>query len=401
MKKRVGFLLLETIVHWNGGLNYHRNLFRILQESGRFEPVVFTPPKVYSRLVQEFPGVEIIQDRLLATESIRNKLLRFCMFFLGFSVFLESLLMKNGVQVLSHNECYFLNSWSKVPMAAWVADFQWLHFPEHYESVAKSLEHTKVCIRYLVKYCKVVVVSSFDAKKDLLAFAEGTPETKIRVLQFVAGAPQSDGESILRDSSSIDLAKNGDRPYYVVCNQVWAHKNHLLVLRAFKVLHQRHGNGLPFRLICTGEIHDFRSKSTFLELEKFLSLNNLENFVTFTGSLPYRDVVVLQQMSLAIVQPSLFEGWSTAVEESKNIGKKMILSDIPIHREQNPRNSVYFDPYSDMDLAEKLESVFQDYDAEKEAEYSAEASEEYTKRWNQFSKAYLDILDYVTGACRN
>ena len=42
------------------------------------------------------------------------------------------------------------------------------------------------------------------------------------------------------------------------------------------------------------------------------------------------------RQSVAVLQPSLFEGWSTTVEEAKSIGKTILLSDIPVHREQAP-----------------------------------------------------------------
>jgi hypothetical protein len=32
------------------------------------------------------------------------------------------------------------------------------------------------------------------------------------------------------------------------------------------------------------------------------------------------------------------------VEETKSIGKTIVLSDIPIHREQAPASALYFDP---------------------------------------------------------
>jgi glycosyltransferase involved in cell wall biosynthesis len=38
--------------------------------------------------------------------------------------------------------------------------------------------------------------------------------------------------------------------------------------------------------------------------------------------------------STALINPSLFEGWSTTVEEAKSTGTPMILSDLGVHREQ-------------------------------------------------------------------
>ncbi len=46
----------------------------------------------------------------------------------------------------------------------------------------------------------------------------------------------------------------------------------------------------------------------------------------------------------AIIQPSYFEGWSMLVEDCRALGKQIILSDIPIHREQSPPDATFFNP---------------------------------------------------------
>ena len=58
--------------------------------------------------------------------------------------------------------------------------------------------------------------------------------------------------------------------------------------------------------------------------------------------------------SLAVIQPSLFEGWSSVVEESRMLGKTIILSDLAVHYEQAPDFAVYFDRNNAKDLAEKI-----------------------------------------------
>ena len=57
------------------------------------------------------------------------------------------------------------------------------------------------------------------------------------------------------------------------------------------------------------------------------------------------------------MQPSLFEGWSTVVEDAKCLNKFIFLSDLPVHREQNPANVCFFDPYDEDALTDKLLKV--------------------------------------------
>ena len=65
------------------------------------------------------------------------------------------------------------------------------------------------------------------------------------------------------------------------------------------------------------------------------------------------------RQSISIIQPSLFEGWSTIVEEARSIGKNIILSDLEVHKEQNYSNSIFFKRNSYKDLAKKIEKVLE------------------------------------------
>ena len=50
--------------------------------------------------------------------------------------------------------------------------------------------------------------------------------------------------------------------------------------------------------------------------------------------------------SVAVINPSLVEGWSTSVEEAKSLRVPLVLSNIPVHREQAIRDAIFFDPHS-------------------------------------------------------
>jgi len=82
-----------------------------------------------------------------------------------------------------------------------------------------------------------------------------------------------------------------------------------------------------------------------------LSTYGLANQVYLLGLIPRIDQIQLMRRSLAVIQPSLFEGWSTVVEDARCLGKKMILSDFPVHIEQDPPDSVFFDRHSPQQLA--------------------------------------------------
>jgi glycosyltransferase involved in cell wall biosynthesis len=96
----------------------------------------------------------------------------------------------------------------------------------------------------------------------------------------------------------------------------------------------------------------------------------------------------------ALVNPSFFEGWSSTVEEAKSLGKRLVISDIPVHREQNPDNAFYFDPKNENELADILETIENSTDRQIELsdELKAHLDEDLLNRTISFSGKYYKIV---------
>jgi glycosyltransferase involved in cell wall biosynthesis len=89
-------------------------------------------------------------------------------------------------------------------------------------------------------------------------------------------------------------------------------------------------------------------------LMRAVSNAGLESDLLMPGMIPYADLMPLMQASTALLNPSLFEGWSTTVEEARAAGVPMVLSDLDVHREQAGDHATYFDRYSAESLADAL-----------------------------------------------
>jgi glycosyltransferase involved in cell wall biosynthesis len=94
-------------------------------------------------------------------------------------------------------------------------------------------------------------------------------------------------------------------------------------------------------------------------------------------------------MAVALIQPSVNEGWSTAVEEAKALGKTLVLSDIPVHLEQCPGNPYFFSSMNAEDLADKIGEV-----------WKASGDRTFPEKQSE-CKAYKDYQDVVKAFGRN
>lgn len=230
----------------------------------------------------------------------------------------------------------------------WIPDFQEQYLPQFFTAI--EINRRKRSNNRIKKTNRPIIFSSENARNDYERFFPDNKNQK-SVLQFV---------SILADAFkgipiNFLLTKyNINKPYFIVCNQFWRHKNHEVVLKAMKLLKEK---GVHCQIVFTGKEEDFRHPGFVHTLKEFVQKNNLENEVLFLGFISREDQLQLMNHSISIIQPSLFEGWSTVVEDAKALNKFIVVSDIPLHREQISKNCIFFDPKSDSDLSDKLASL--------------------------------------------
>jgi len=104
-------------------------------------------------------------------------------------------------------------------------------------------------------------------------------------------------------------------------------------------------------LVCTGRMYDYRHPHYAQQILTTIKDYGLEKNVYCLGLLDRLTQIQLLRGAAGVIQPSLFEGWSALVEDARALGKSLYLSDIPVHREQDPPDAQYFDPLSSADIA--------------------------------------------------
>ena len=172
-------------------------------------------------------------------------------------------------------------------------------------------------------------------------------------------------------------------------NQFWKHKNHKVVIDA---LIELSNEGLNIKVVCTGSSYDFRHPKYFGELQKYLKNTGQQKNFHVLGVLPKSHALSLMYHSMAVINPSFFEGWSTTVEEAKVFGKTILLSDILVHKEQNPNRGIYFSPRSSIELAKVMKKVFNTFDLKKENYEKKKSQGSFENIFLKFGYSYQKIV---------
>ena len=376
---------------YSGGLNYLKNLIFAISslDDRRIEPIVFLGRKADSDILRLFePYAKVVQTALLDRKSMPWYFHKVLFKLTGSLFFVDRLMKMQGVRVISHADDIYGKSPCKI--INWVPDFQYLHLPNLFPGLDSG-----ACTARLVKtiaHTDVTVLSSYEALNDFNKIAPSAFKGKARVLQFVSQPNEKTYERTeekFRDTIEKKYGFKGK--FFFLPNQFWAHKNHAVVFEAVRLLKE---SGREVLVICTGNIRDYRvSNQAYTDsLLEFITVHKLSDNIKVLGLIDYDDVLFMMRNSVAVINPSLFEGWSTSVEEAKSIGKKILLSNIKVHLEQNPPQGVYFNPDDPVMLSQLLIEVWETSAGGPDNQLEINAKQNLKHRTIEYSRNYQNIV---------
>jgi glycosyltransferase involved in cell wall biosynthesis len=383
MKLRIGFLYHFHDRDWMGGKNYFSNLFSAVHRVApdEVELVLFKGHRTETSLPQEHPYLQVVNTSMLDRRT-PLWLLRQARRWSSqkrYDPSFDSLLRRHRIGVLSNCEPLLAKDTS-IKALGWLPDFQFYRLPGLW--TPKELDGAQRLYAKVCRDCQAVLVSSHAAEADLRAFAPWC-EKPVHVLHFVSSPAQ-----LANLPTRADLCERYDLPshYFHLPNQFWSHKNHAVVLSALALLKAEQPD---ITVVCTGNTNDPRQPGFFTQLMARRDALGLQGAFRVLGMVPYADMQGLMRYASAVINPSRFEGWSTSVEEAKSMGQRVVLSDLPVHREQAPAGASYFAVDDARALADALMAVHRQPATDRLAAPSPAAHEE---RLRAFGSAYLQIV---------
>lgn len=392
MALNIGFLWPQTAAEWPGGTIYAENLLKsvalanpdqeitiVLPEGGIAPKMLTDVPTLKVRSVSYRPVSRNMPPAELAAAFANRKLGR------G-DRSLASAVRGAYVDVMFGNLIAQVSF--PVPWVGWIPDFQYLRYPEYFgpeEIPQLTRDYADLCER-----AAIVLLSSQNALTDM---RDIYPQflSKARVLPFVS---VMDEQLFEPDPQTVVDRFGIRRPFVVVPNQWWRHKNHETAIRAAALLRDA---GLECQWVLTGGTNDYRNPNYPSHILQLISELGLRDVVVPLGFLSRSDQIQLMRTADSIVQPSLFEGWSTVVEDAKTLGQRLVVSDLAIHREQDPAASLFFDPASSEDLADKVRAMLGGA-RERVPEAAARGSSQ--ERACLVGKTFLEICSEAAGKWR-
>ena len=247
-----------------------------------------------------------------------------------------------GITAYPH---FFLNS----PFVFVFHDMQEKYFPRNFSFIERFTRF--ITNRALTKTSSGIICESQIIKDDIIRFL-GVRESKITVLK----APPMEEYltwPVHEDRFHYIQKKYKLPPKYIFYPaQTWYHKNHLILIEAFRYVH----NKLPdVSLIFVGS----RKNNDNAIMKKIEDLK-MSKSIRHLGYVNNSDMPYLYKLSRMLVLPSLYESISIPVFEAISLGVPVCCSNLAGIKEQIGKAAVFFDPTNSEDISEKILMLIED-----------------------------------------
>ena len=266
-----------------------------------------------------------------------------------------------------------------IPFIFTLHDLQEEYYPQFFSK--KELFFRRLYNSRLCKKAESIICESNYVKNDIIKFYK-VAEDKICIVE--SPPPNSFINSkILKHKEKIVVKKyNLPNEYLFYPAQTWYHKNHINLLKAFKLLSKKYPQ---LFLILSGS-----KQNNHLNVLKYIRENDLK--VRHLGYIDYDDLPYIYVNSKMLVLPTLFESISIPIWEAFSLGVPVCSSNAVALPEQVGDAGILFDPNNPIDIFEKIMTLLDD---SMKGEKMAVKGRDKVEKFNHenYCKRLLKVID--------
>ncbi len=240
-----------------------------------------------------------------------------------------------------------------IPSVVTIHDLIFERYPKQYNPIDVSIYRKK--FRHACEHANHIIAISQQTKQDVMEYYK-IPEAKISVCyqscnpHYTQRVSENEKEKVRKQYQLPDS-------FYLYVGSIIERKNLLLICKALDQLK----HSIPLVVIGSGTGHYIK------EIKKYIAGNNLTNQVIFLSehaaaieSASFKnaaDFPAIYQMAVALIYPSIFEGFGIPVLEAMCSGTPVITSNISCMPETGGDAAFYIDPFSEEAMAHAMQEI--------------------------------------------
>lgn len=264
--------------------------------------------------------------------------------------------------------------WGAKRLVATICDMYYRVVPEVTEPFQRKYWNVMIPVTGYV--CDRIITISENSKIDIEAYipsARGKTVSIPLASRFEVPDAGNEPKALAR------------RPVVLMVANLTPNKNCAVVVEAVSMLRKK---GRDVSFVHAGKDH-------LGLLQKSIEVNDARSFVSSLGKVSDEELAQLYKTSLAVVVPSLYEGFGMPAVEAQAMGAPLICSDRGALPEAAGSGAIYFDPEEPAMLAQKIEEVM-DLSIEDRGKMVAAGYDSVRRfSWAKTARETMDVFDMV------
>ena len=225
----------------------------------------------------------------------------------------------------------------------------------------------------LTKAVSIIVPSNFW--RDYLIDKLHVPADKVHVTYEAVDKKFSLNKKI--KPVKILSRYNIEKPFLIYTGNLYPHKNVPFLIDAVNRFNKTHKHQITLAIVCSRKV--------------FKDSISPSRYVKILGYVPDEDLSILYSQALALVQPSLMEGFGLTGLEAMQLDLPVLAANASCLPEAYGDAALYFDPYKISDLVNKLDLIVADPDVLKD---SIKKGRKQIKLFNWYKTAKQTLAVY-------
>jgi len=285
-----------------------------------------------------------------------------------------------GLDVL--HMTYAAPLWSRSPLVLTVHDICYATNPEWFSE--RDLRVLNANVPRSIRNAAHVITDSQAARRQIIE-TYGVADDRITAIAIGPGAgAQPISEEAAREGiATLGLAR--ERPYLLAVGNLQPRKNLVRLIEAFRIVS---GRGHDVDLVIVGPRH-YRAE------DAVAAASSVSDRVHFTGYVTERKLAACYRCAIALVFPSLYEGFGLPALEAMAHGTPIACSNAGSLPEVCGDAALLFDPLSADSIAGSIQQLLDDSDLRRRLSASGtERARSFS--WTRTAAETLDVYRKVT-----
>ena len=231
--------------------------------------------------------------------------------------------------------------WSQCRYVVMVHDFIPLRFPKRFSPLTP---YHRYYVPQVLNQAKHIICNSQSTAEDIIKFCQ-IPSSKISPILLGYDSQHFQASSELSQRSP-------NPPYFLYIGRHDPYKNISRLISAFAHLHPQH----EYQLWLSGP----SDKRYTPALKKQVQELGIVDRVKFLDYVPYEDLPTIINGAIALVFPSLWEGFGLPVLEAMACGTPVITSNLSSLPEVAGDAAILIDPYNVAEITDAMQAIAND-----------------------------------------